>query len=415
MPSVPATPPDHSSIGVCFSGGGFRASFYALGVLRYLAEARLLERVAAIAAVSGGAVATAAAADRWTRFQQAGGTGEAFLETIDGPFRRTVTTRNIRRRWFLGSAVALIPFTGGRGGAYARALSRNLYEHDRVADLPRDPGFILTATDLSRGRAFWIAPSYMGSFDYGYIEPTPASIGLGTAVAASAAFPPSVTVVPLRTRGLGFPKPVPRTLSLVDGGVYDNLGLEWFQGWDDDALRPASAGPHRPPFTIVANASGLLTVKDGRFWSLSSLPRDLAVMYQQSLNLRVRWNDERLKQRRGSGVYMAIKSDPRARRGLPAAATDGALPTKLIEPLARLRTDLDRFLPEEADLLSYHAYWTLHARLSEWAPDLALDRPDWRDYADLTEAETARLRRVLEVGSHRFFRPVRKLFQSKDR
>jgi predicted acylesterase/phospholipase RssA len=395
-----------SSIGLCFSGGGFRASFYALGVLRYLAEAGLLERVVAISAVSGGSIATAAAGDRWEKYLAAGGDEAAYLSEIDKPFRDAVTGRSLRSRWIANSLPVLLPGTGGRGAAYARTLD-GLYDHDRVADLPAHPEFIFTSTDLARGRAFRIAPAYIGSFDYGYVEPTPTSVSLGTAVAASAAFPPSFTVVQLDTGRIGFPKPAPDPLSLVDGGVYDNLGLEWFQGWGADALRPAAAT--KPDFNIVANASGLLAARDKRFRPLGAFSRDLAIQYQQSLNLRVRWNDQRLRNAPGTGVYMAIKSDPR-REGLEPDATAGALPSELVPPLAGLRTDLDRFAREEADLLSYHAYWTLHARLATHAPTLAVATPGWTEFADLSPADTARLRRLLELGANRFFRGIRARF-----
>jgi hypothetical protein len=237
------------------------------------------------------------------------------------------------------------------------------------------------------------------------VEPAPPSVSLGKAVAASAAFPPSFTVVSLKTGGLRFPSPAPPTLSLVDGGVYDNLGLEWFQGWGEDALRPASATA--PAFTIVANASGLLAERNGRFRPLGAFSRDLAIQYEQSLSLRVRWYRRALAAAPGSGVYLAIKNDPRAG---PQPAPDVlacSLPSELVGPLARLRTDLDQFSADEAGLLSYHAYWTLHARLSAFAPDLALAAPAHREYADLSAADTARLRRVLELGAHRFFRRVR--------
>jgi NTE family protein len=405
MSADPQATPDHSTIGLCFSGGGFRASFYALGVLRYLAEARLLDRVVAVSAVSGGSIAAAAAGDRWARFQDAGGTLDAFLAHIDAPFRAAVTGRSIRRRWMLGSLAAVIPFTGGRGGAYARALASNLYEHERIADLPAHPEFILTSTDLTKGRAFRVAPGFVGSYDYGYVEPTPTSVSLGKAVAASAAFPPSFTVVSLKTRGLGFPATAPPTLSLVDGGVYDNLGLEWFQGWAEDAVRPGSATA--PAFTIVANASGLLAEKNERFRPLGAFSRDLSIQYEQSLSLRVRWYRRALAAAPGSGVYLAIKNDPRAG---PQPAPDVlacSLPSEMVQPLALLRTDLDQFSAEEAGLLSYHAYWTLHARLAAFAPDLALADPAHREYANLSAADTARLRRVLELGAHRFFRRVR--------
>lgn len=405
MSADPPAAPDHPTIGLCFSGGGFRASFYALGVLRYLAEAGLLERVVGISAVSGGSIATAAAGDRWARYEQAGGGVDAFLTHIDQPFRATVTSKSIRSRWLLESLRALIPGQGGRGAAYARSLAHNLYEHDRIADLPQHPEFIFTATDLTKGRAFRFAPGYVGSWDYGYVEPAPRSVTLGTAVAASAAFPPSFTVVNLATGDVPFPKPAPGDLSLVDGGVYDNLGLEWFQGWGEDALRPGSAT--QPAFTIVANASGLLTPKDKRFNPFGAFSRDLAVQYEQSLALRVRWYRRALEADPGSGVYQAIKNDPRAAREPAPGIAENALPSELVAPLARLRTDLDRFAPEEAGLLSYHAYWTLHARLATHAPDLALDDPAWKEHAHLSAAETARLRGILELGAHRFFRGLR--------
>jgi predicted acylesterase/phospholipase RssA len=397
---------ENPTIGVCLSGGGFRASFYALGALRYLAESGRLERVVSVSAVSGGSIAAAAAADKWTRYRQAGGGGDAFLSAIDAPFRDTVTSSSLRRRWMLGSLLAVIPLTGGRGGAYARALERVLYDTGRVAELPKDPDWIFTSTDLTKGRAFRIAPAYTGSWDYGYIEPTPSSIKLGEAVAASAAFPPSFTVVNLRTRGLAFPKRTPPgRLSLVDGGVYDNLGLEWFQGWDEDAERPGSAT--RPEFTIAANASGLLAEKNKRHFPVGAFARDLSIQYQQSLNARIRWNHADLVRNPGTGVYMAIKFDPRSARDIDPAAAASALPSELVAPLALLRTDLDRFSREEADLLSYHAYWSLHALLSTYAPALAMPDPSWRQFAELTPGETDRLRRILELGSHRFFRGVR--------
>ncbi len=399
--------PDRSTIGLCFSGGGFRASFYALGVLRYLAEARLLDRVVAISSVSGGAIATAAVADRWKAFQDAGGTADAFLRTVDGPFRKIVTRKNLRRRWLWGSLAAVIPFTGGRGGAYARTLSRNLYDADRVAELPSAPEFIFTSTDLSKGRPFRVAPGYVGSWDYGYIEPTPSSVKLGHAVAASAAFPPSLTVVNIKARRLRFPRDDPRRIALVDGGVYDKMGLEWFQGWQDDTVRPETAV--QPAFTITANASGPLAPRDGRFHALNSLPRDLAIQYQQSLNLRVRWNHTNMQARPGTAVYMAIKSDARKEQPVDPAVARGALPSELVHPLSLLRTDLDRFSATEADLLSYHAYWTFHARLLRYMPDWAVHSPSWTEYAELSAVGIDELRKALELGAHRSFRRIRKV------
>jgi len=387
--------PAVASLGLCLSGGGFRAAFYGLGALRYLAEAGHLAQLKAVSSVSGGSIASGMLADRWQAFERAGATVDSFLATVDAPFRQTVTTKNLRNAWLRR---ALLHPRAGRGDALAHTLASTLYEHEHVADLPAGPQVVFTSTDLGVGRAFRIARDFAGSYDHGYAEPAPSSIGLGTAVAASAAFPGSVSVVWLETAGLGLPT-APPVLSLVDGGVYDNLGLEWFQGWSSG--RPSSA--IRPEFSIVVDASGQLAPIDTKVGSLKSVFRDLSVQYQQTLNVRVRWFVDKANDPPGEdglqGVYIGIKHDPRAKTD-PAFAA-GALPSALVEPLALLRTDLDRFLPEEADLLSYHGYWSLHARLKTIAPELSIDSPAWQDYAHMQDAETARLAALLGRGAKR--------------
>jgi len=57
------------SIGLCLSGGGFRASLYHLGVLRYLVEAKQLENVSCISAVSGGSIIAALLALKWNELR----------------------------------------------------------------------------------------------------------------------------------------------------------------------------------------------------------------------------------------------------------------------------------------------------------------------------------------------------------
>lgn len=394
-------------LGLCLSGGGFRAAFYALGALRYLAEARRLGGVDVVSAVSGGSIAAGMVADRWTRFADAGSDLDAFLTTIDAPFRTPVTTNNLRNEWAAAAAGRFLRRrAGGRGAALGATLERHLYEHDRVVDLPSKPQVIFTSTDLVMGRAFRIARDFVGSYDYEYVSPAPPSLGLGIAVASSAAFPMSLTVVTLRNSDLGLPKG-PEVLSLHDGGVYDNLGLEWFQRW---ASRRRPADALNPSFKIIVNASGALDRTPRRYSAVKALSRDMSIQYAQTLNLRVSWQIDRLlhppEGAAERGVYIGIGGDPRTsvdanEQPVDASFYGGALPSALIGPLALLRTDLDRFEPEEADLLSYHAYWSLHARLRTFAPELAVETPDWNDFANLTQAETQELRDLLLRGAKR--------------
>jgi NTE family protein len=395
-------------LGVCLSGGGFRASLYSLGALRYLAEAGLLQRVRVISAVSGGSIAAGMVADRWDSFEAAGGTLDAFIEQIDRPFRTTITARNLRNVWLLCALLYLLPSIVTRknsgGVALAWTLRRFLYEHRRLAELPPGPQVILTSTDLGRGRAFRMSRDFVGSYDLGYAEPAPAKLDLGVAVASSAAFPLAFTVVHVRSAALGLPGSPPRLLSLVDGSVYDNLGLEWFQGWESG--RPPSA--HRPDFVIAVNAANPLEATARRYGSVRALFRDLRVQYQQTLNVRVRWMVDRLLAGRDRGVYIGIGHDPRRYtdshgRPIDPLFYSGALPSSLVGPLARVRTDLDRFNEQEAELLSYHGYWSLHARLSVVAPELAVAVPRWSEprYAQMSPDDEKRLLELLAASRKR--------------
>lgn len=396
-------PAEVQSLGLCLSGGGFRAAFYVLGALRYLAEAGRLAELKVISAVSGGSIAAAMLADRWDAFEAAGGDLDAFLSTIDKPFRDIVTTKNLRNEWLRRSL--LHPTAGGRGAMLARTLKDHLYEHDLVSDLPATPQVIFTSTDLGTGRAFRIAQAFVGSYDHGYVQPAPASLRLGTAVAASAAFPPSLSVLSMTREELGLPAAVGKPpLSLVDGGVYDNGGLEWIQGWDPDGRRPANA--IWPSFVIVANASGQLLDPPKKYGALGSVFRDQSIQYTQTVDVRVRWFVDQIKGGLGyrplHGTYIGIRHGATA-EGADPAFTTGALPSDLDGPLAELRTDLDRFETEEADLLSYHAYWSLHARLKTFAPALTVDEPAWQEFANMTGERKAELAALLQRGAKRTF------------
>lgn len=391
--TVPNPP---KQIGICLSGGGFRASFYGLGVLRYVAEAGLLSRLATVSSISGGSIAAAALADRWDQVAADGHTVEAFLDHVDGPFRQTVTTKNLRniwvRRWLSR------PWRD-RGTVQGTVLGDHLYRARRVADLPPGPVTVITSTDLATGRAFRISREFIGSYDFGYVK-TPPQLELGISVASSAAFPVVFPPVHLPTKGLGLkPEAVPEVFSLSDGGVYDNLGLEWFQGWGSG--RPPQA--IEPDYLIVADASGCFVKTDKRIGEVKALGRARSIQYRQTTGLRIRWLMDDFLAGRRQGFYVSACADPRGYRTAGGGPIDpglyeGALDPALAELVGSVRTDLDRFLPEEAALISYHGYWSAHARLGSIHPELAVANPAWREFEKLTPAERDRLAGILQKG-----------------
>lgn len=394
--------PDGTAIGLCLSGGGLRAALYALGVVRYLAEAGLLSQVRAVSAVSGGSVAAAVLADRWPALAAEGFSLDSFRREIENPFHEAVTQRNLRnaaiRRWLVRRLTLRGPT---RGSAMGDVIVRRLLRAHVVADLDPALQVVLTSTDLATGRAFRVSRDFIGSYDFGY-QPVPDHLALGQVVAASAAVPVVFPPVYLRSEGLGLRDPPP-LLSLVDGGVYDNLGLEWFQGWGSG--RPPAARPVE--FIIVVDASGPMVAQNRTFRGIRAVRRARSVQYTQTRATRIRWFVDDLLHSRQRGIYLVSKYDPAGFRlpdGSPIAPElyDGALPKGFALALASLRTDLDRFLTDESDLLRYHGYWSTHARMGALYPQLALTgEPTWRDYEALSHQDAAQLLRSLAHGRKR--------------
>src|SRR5204862_8110662 len=84
-------------IGLALSGGGFRATLYHLGLVRFLRDAGLLSQVTHITSVSGGSIMAAHLALNWGRY-----TGEAdefdaaaseFLDFVRLDVRNRITRR----------------------------------------------------------------------------------------------------------------------------------------------------------------------------------------------------------------------------------------------------------------------------------------------------------------------------------
>jgi hypothetical protein len=231
-----------------------------------------------------------------------------------------------------------------------------------------------------------MSQEFIGSWDHGY-APTPERLTMATALAASTAVPMIFPPVHIKTEGLGL-NLTQKELSLMDGGVYDNLGLEWFQGWG--SRRPEAA--RTCDLIVVVDASGPLLRKEHRFSWAGSIWRSKDIQYQQSRSARIRWWVDGLIDGKCRGVHVPIDRDPGAFQPptgvepIPDAAS-GALPNGFADQLRRIRTDLDVFSPIECELLQYHGYWSIHARMAHVLPQLAVDAPLWTTYANLSASE----------------------------
>jgi hypothetical protein len=294
----------------------------------------------------------------------------------------------------------LRPRSSNRTAVLGHVLGEHLFEGIALSELPKRPQAVITTTDLTAGRAFRLSRDFIGSYDHGY-GTSGGSVPLGTACAASAAVPFALPPLRLATRGMGLKDTAPAVLALADGGVYDNLALEWFQGWGSG--RPLAALPAE--FRIVIDAAGPIDRRGTPRTTPAALTRVKGIQYAQTRTVRTRWFVEHLINGTERGLYLSLGRHPSLVRlpdggRLDPATYARALPSEFAPALSALRTDFDKFLPEEIDLLEYHGYWSTHALLRGLRPELAIQgEPDWRTYADLSTHDQNSLLRLLADGA----------------
>jgi NTE family protein len=329
-------------VGLCLSGGGYRAMLYHTGAVLRLNELGFLPTLAEVASVSGGSITAAVLALAWPslRFDERG-VASNLIDAFVGPVTRFASV-SIDVRAIL---LSLLPGVSA-ASEIARAYDRHLFHGATLQDLPEAPRFTFMATNLQTGSGWRFAKDYAADHRVGRIDRP--SIPLSQVVAASSAFPPflSPARIPLAGHGVA-PMPgadlhrPPFTVEavLTDGGVYDNLGLE--RVW------------RRCRTILVSNAGGSIPEigRPSGKW-VGQIFRTLHLIHQQAEYSRMRllFGVHNLKQR--NVAFWSIET-PISAYGVSDAVDLGVEATRRA---AVIRTRLNRFTPSEIGLLLEAGY-----------------------------------------------------------
>jgi predicted acylesterase/phospholipase RssA len=424
-------------LGLALSGGGFRASFFHIGVLARLAELDLLRHVEVISCVSGGSIVGAHYYLLLRRLLQTTPDGRIehghYLKIVEDLLDQFLAgvQKNIRMRvaasWLANLRMILQPNTYSRSQRLGYLYEKYLYaqvvdgeeKHKRWLNdafiVPRRddetwddsfspklenwlraakvPVLALNATALNTGRNWQFTASWMGEpLSYGSgvdsterLEPVYYSeaqelrqFRFGDAVAASSCVP--ALFAPIVVAGLY----EERIVRLVDGGVHDNQGTRALLDQDCDAV-------------VVSDASGQMSSeKNPPHGALGVLLRTNSVLQarvrvaqHQELQVRERTNLVRkcafLHLRKSVeslpvaaiGAHVASEADSAAAARLPEI-TDYGVNRQVQIALASLRTDLDSFTDREALALMYSGYAMADKYLGEFASGAGVTRHNWR-------------------------------------
>jgi NTE family protein len=214
------------ALAICLSGGGYRAMLYHLGSLRRINEFGLLKGTTRFSSVSGGSIAAGVLGTRWSSLNwDVGGVATNFHIVEEPIYELASHTIDV-----LSGLTGLVPFRSA-SRALSRRYVRLLFGQATLNDLPTIPRFTFNTTNFVTGTLVRWSREYAADYRLGSIfDP---DISIADVVAASSAFPPFLSPMKLRVPGTlvnhGTREPIPnapRRLTLTDGGVYDNLGLQ---------------------------------------------------------------------------------------------------------------------------------------------------------------------------------------------
>jgi predicted acylesterase/phospholipase RssA len=342
-------------IGLALSGGGFRASLYHLGLVRFLRDAKILPNVTHITSVSGGSIFAAHLVLNWGRYNGSDSEFDAAaFEVLD--FVRLDVRNRITRRWPFAYALSwprrLTGYSNRKltlTGLLESHYEKFLYGDTSLFQLPQHPQLHILATNLSEG--------CLCSFNRKGLlmvrrQPDEAvridrmHVGLATvamAVTASSAFPAFFPPLVLTGDDVGASSGEFGRQAYTDGGVFDNLGVRMFR-----CLEPILAAEQTAfDGVLVSDVGKRIEVQGNQ--RAGGLIRT-AMRASDILMDRV-WQleNETFKDSQGF-VFARIKDvvDPQE--------DPTAMHPEIQRQTANIRTDLDRFSALEISSLVRHGY-----------------------------------------------------------
>jgi len=359
-------------IALALSGGGHRAAYFNLGVLRKLHELDLLNRVAVISSVSGGSIVAGAYAQALAVSDDF----DAFFEkACDFLEERTIDVPAVLR--------ALLPWTSSSRHlerVFGKFYRNNEGRLTRMSDLSEFdcPRFVFNATAVHNGRGWrFISGGAVEEWELGQTHDAAYTVAvdryaydatLAKAVTASTAFPVfSAVTIPreelrdIKEVGTGesrhFYQELTDPVRLSDGGVRDNTGLT------------SILAGHQPPgfesdyFLIGSDAGSvinrLIKPPSGRVRKFKYLMRQFEIRGHHNNRIIVAFALREHRMRRGSdkGIAMLRIDEP---------AIGAAQPAELVGRLSRVSTRLKSPGWNVAQELMNHGADLLWARVSEY-------------------------------------------------
>ena len=380
-PSVPRKAA--MNIGLALSGGGFRATLFHLGLIRFLRDAGLLSSITQLASVSGGSVMAAHLIYRWSEYTSSDdATFEKAASELVAFTQQDVRGKIVRRLPLLVLA-GLIPKAKLGRTDLLEQFYDEFYGYTTLNELrernPKAPALHILTTNLSSGQLCSFTPD-------GFCIDSPQgtelyetyAISTALAVAASSSyplfFPPiELTAERLQVDMAAFQSPFSY---VTDGGIFDNLGARKLALLDsdlnfDDVIISDAGATFDPNYT--KRFRSLLNAASRSADILMKRVGELEYERVQEQNI---FSEELLKDEhrlsRFRFAQLATEVHPQE--------DPHALHLNVQRAAKSIRTDLDKFSDVEVRTLVAHGYcvgrYVLKDLYAETKPEVT-DKPLW--------------------------------------
>jgi NTE family protein len=348
--------------GIALSGGGVRATVFHLGVLARLAETELWTSLEHISTVSGGSLCVALI------FEKAGKqwpTADAYLNQCLPEIFRVLTSYDLEKAYLCRAWLHALE---GRAHVVAKLIEKNWGVTSCISEIPEaNPRWSINATCYETGKNWRFHKKRMGDYIANYVVNP--KFPLSDAVAASAAVPGLIGPLRIKTGRFAWKKysgwdessapdtetpPITKSLTIWDGGVYDNLGAETIyksgKGLRDDL-----------DFALICDASKPLGILRRQWIRNIALPRKLTrlvdIPMDQVRGLRARELFSFFKKNSNGGYLRMGESVPRICKNLQTEVpTAKYLSQAEVDAASGFDTTLRKLSPKEFQIIFRHGY-----------------------------------------------------------
>ena len=394
-------------IGLALSGGGFRATLFHLGLVRFLRDAKILPNVTHVTSVSGGSILAAHLVLNWGRYTGSDSEFDAAAAELLRFVTLDIRNRIVRRialglgARFLLRWIGRAPRHMTRAGLLEYHYQKYLFGDTSLFELPEQPQLHILATNLSEGclcsfNRSGVLVMRRGRGGHGLqTEQIRASLAtVPMAVAASSAFPGFFPPLELSADDVGAPGGEFGRQTFTDGGVFDNLGIRMFHYLREflgaDATRtdlqpmPGTGDFLKLDAVLISDVGKPIAVERDTQTAGGLIRTN--IRSSDILMDRV-WQLETEKFRGTPGFVFA-----RVVEVVKPGEDPTAINPEIQRRLPMVRTDLDRFSPLEIRSLVQHGYCVgrkvCRSRSDVFGADLPAG-PPWDPVPDSSSAAPA--------------------------